>query len=259
MRHRRPYRGLRAAAVATVFGVLAVGCGQTAEVASTSGDPAPQPSREATGQPSSQAAERSLASIGRVAPSAKPSDEVSVPPGDPGLDAPPAPGPGVTRADAEEHAEDPAPRRVPTRASLTVGDLRMTYGGRWEQRPGGADDCVVPEGALAARTTSYGGTPAGTVVQTVASYGDIRRADAAVLDLRYAAERCGWTDVHDPRIGSAAVAADDDQGRSLTAVSADGVLVVLVGTGTVATGWKWDALVDLAIGTSCPAAVGGCH
>lgn len=230
MRYRRPYRGSRAAAATAVLALLTVGCGQTADVASRSGEPAPHPSREATGEP--------LVSLGRVAPSAEPSVEVSRPLADPGVET--------------------APRRVPMRASLTARDLRTTHGGRWRQRPGGADDCVVPEGALAERTTSYGGTPAGAVVQTLASYGDIRRADAAVLDLRYAAERCGWTDVHDPHIGSAAVAAEDEQGRMLTAVSADGVLVVLVGNASAASGRKWDALVDRAVGTSCPAAVGGC-
>lgn len=230
MRHRRPYRGSRAAAATAVLALLATACGQTSEVASRSGEPAPRPTREPTGEP--------LVSLGRVAPSAEPSVEASRPLADPGLDK--------------------APRRVPTRASLTARDLRTTYGGRWRARPGAADECVVPEGALAERTTSYGGKPGGAVVQTVASYGDIRRADAAVLDLRYAAERCGWTDVHDPHIGSAAVAAEDEHGRVLTAVSADGVLVVLVGTGGAADSRRWKALVDRAVGTSCPAAVGGC-
>ena len=230
MRQRRPYRGSRAAAATAVLALLTVGCGQAAEVTSRSEAPSSRSSSEPTGEP--------LVSLGRVAPSAEPSIEVTRAPVDAGLDK--------------------APRSVPARASLTARDLRTTHGGRWRQRPGGADDCVVPEGALAERTTSYGGTPSGDVVQTVASYGDIRRADAAVLDLRYAAERCGWTDVHDPHIGSAAVAAEDEQGRVLTAVSADGVLVVLVGTGGAADSRSWDALVDRAVGTACPAAVGGC-
>lgn len=262
MRHRLPGRGVRAAAVAAALGLLVAGCAQGGDVAS-----GPTPQARTLGEASQgatpgeaaagAAAQQSLTSMGRAARSAvpgaggprspaHPDGEASVVPDPARAAAPPAP------------AQEQAPRTVPGRALLTVDDLRRTYGGHWRHRAGGADECVVPEGALAERTTSYG-TPAGTVVQTVASYGDLRRADAAVLDLRYAAERCGWTDVRDPRIGSAAVTAVDDQGRSMTAVSVDGAVVVLLGSGRVVAGSRWQELVERALGSSCLAAVGGCR
>ncbi len=255
MRSRGPSRGSLVAAAAAVLGLVVAGCSEHTELTGTSADGAEQPDGSLAA-PSSRSAPAPVTPPS--GPVATPSREVSLPPGDPGLDAPPAPDPG-TAAAVQPLPEEKAPPTVPVRAMLSTADLATTYGGRWERRPGGADDCVVLEGALAERTRSYGGPPAGTVVETVASYGDVRRADAAVLDLRVAAERCGWTGVHDPRVGSAAVTAEDPQGRSLTAVSAEGVLVVLVGQGRVVSGGKWDALVDLAMGSSCPAAVGGCH
>lgn len=257
MTHRRPYRGLPVAAAAVAFGLLVTGCGQSGQEADAASTPSASGTVEDSSGPTERTGERPLASIGRAAGSAAPDGEVSVPPRDPGLDATavPTPAPAAPHAQTEEKA----PRTVPARAMLSARDLRRTYGGRWRQHDVATDDCVVPEGALAERTTSYDASPVGTVTHTVASYGDIRRADAAVLDLRYAAERCGWTDVHDPRIGSAAVAAVDEQGRTMTAVAADGVMVVLVGAGRVPSGGEWDALVDLAVGSSCPAAVGGCR
>jgi hypothetical protein len=187
---------------------------------------------------------------------APPSVGVSLPPGDPGLDAPAAPDPGT--APAEPHGDEEVRRTVPVRAMLTAADLRMTVGGRWQRDPGGAGDCVAVDGAVATRTMSYGGTPAGSVVETVASYAGADGSDAAVLDLRETLERCGWSDVHDPRLGSAAVAARDGA-RTTTAVSVEGVLVVLVGSGKVTDGWRWGTLVDIAAGSSCPAAPDGCH
>lgn len=257
MTHRRPHRGLPVAAAAVAFGLLVTGCGQAGQEADAASTPSTPSAAADSSTSAERTGERPLAAIGRAARSAAPDAEVSRPPGDPGLDAAavPPPVPTAPRAQTEERA----PRTVPARAMLSARDLRRTYGGRWRQHDGATDDCVVPEGALAERTTSYDASPVGTVTQTVASYGDIRRADAAVLDLRYAAERCGWTGVHDPRIGSAAVAAVDEQGRTMTAVAADGVMVVLVGAGRVPSGGQWDALVDLAVGSSCPAAVGGCH
>lgn len=259
MRDGRPYRGMRAAAVTAAFGLLVAGCSQGTGAATPEGGvTAREPGRPAGEVASDEVAEQSSVAVGGAARPRGARSQASGPAGDPPLE-PSALGPGPAGAEPRPPAGDRGPRTVPVRALLTVEDLRRTYGGPWQRRAGGGDACVVPQGALAERTTSYDGTPTGTVTETVAAYGDIRRADAAVLDLRYTAERCGWTGVHDPRIGSAAVAAVDDQGRSMTAVAADGVLVVLVGAGRVATDQEWDALVDLAVGSSCPAAVGGCR
>jgi hypothetical protein len=249
----RPRLGRRLArhvAVAAAAGVLLAGCGDLAgQVGALGGqdDASSAPTRKAAGKP--RKSDRSTTG-------STPSAEVSLPPGDPGLDAPSVPDPGT--AGAEDHAHGEGRRTVPVEAMLTAADVRMVLGGGWERRAGGGDECVVPEAALARRSMAYGGTAAGVVVETVASYPDPDEADAAVLALREAAERCGWTDVRDPRLGSAAVAAEDGD-RSLTAVSTEGVLVTMVGTGKVAEGWRWSSLVDLAVGTSCPAAPDGCH
>lgn len=252
----RPRRGKRLArlgAVTVVLGVLLAACGEQPEQAAAPGGgvqaaPSGSPSAEgAAEQPGGQAVEPS------------PSEEVSLPPGDPGLDAPSVPDPGTAGADAHAHGE--ARRTVPVAAMLHAADVQMMLGGRgWERRSGEGDECVAPEGAAALRTMAYGGTSAGTVTETVATYADADDADASVIALRERLEECGWIGVHDPRLGSAAVAADEGGGRSLTAVSVEGALVVLVGTGDLPrdTG-RWASLVDLAVGSSCPAAPGGCH
>lgn len=252
----RPRPGKRLArlgALTVVLGVLLTACGEQPEQAAAPGGggratPSGSPSAEVAGAPSDGQA---------VEPS--PSEEVSLPPGDPGLDAPSVPDPGTAGADAHAHGE--ARRTVPVEAMLHAADVQMMLGGRgWERRSGEGDECVAPEGAAALRTMAYGGTSAGTVTETVATYADADDADASVIALRERLEECGWIGVHDPRLGSAAVAADEGGGRSLTAVSVEGALVVLVGTGDLPrdTG-RWASLVDLAVGSSCPAAPGGCH
>jgi len=85
------------------------------------------------------------------------------------------------------------------------------------------------------------------------------QAFAAVAALGRSAQGCGWTSVRDPRLGSASVSATEGP-RSMVAVSTEGVLVLLVGTGGFTRdAGRWGSLVDLALGTSCPAAPDGCH
>jgi hypothetical protein len=134
----------------------------------------------------------------------------------------------------------------------------MVAGGTWKQHPGGGDECLRPSGALGARSMSYGGSDAGLVVETVATYRDARAADRAVEELAAQAQQCGWTGIGDPRLGSASTAGSDAE-RSMVAVSAEGVVVLLVGAGRVTAEGAWTSLVDLALGSSCPAAPDGCH
>ena len=255
-RHRNtPPLGVVAAVA--VLAVVLAGCGRSAEVHTTPGDGAP--TAPSSADPDAGVPASGKPGEGSVSGPAGPEEEAgepSLPPGDPGLDAPAVPDPGTASAGAHAHGQ--ARGSVPVRAMLTAADLRMTLGGRWERHAGGGDECVVPEAAAGTRTMTYGGTSAGTVVETVATYPDADESDAAVLALRDAVEACGWDNLRDPRLGSAAVAADDGP-RAMTAVSVEGVLVVLVGTGKVTDGWTWDALVDLAAGSACPAAPDGCH
>jgi hypothetical protein len=182
----------------------------------------------------------------------------SLPPGDPGLDAPEAPDPGTAGPGHHAHGED-ALRAVPAAALLTAGAVNMVLGGSWERRAGGSDECLRAEDAVATRSMTYGGSLDALLVETVATYPGAADADKAVAGLGEAAAGCGWTAGPDPRIGSASVAASDGP-RSMTAVSAEGVLVLLVGTGDLTRDQvRWGSLVDMALGTSCAAAADGCH
>ena len=246
----------RLAVAAVAGGLLLGGCGQApAPDAAGSGDAVTtrdvvrieeSPSSAASPPPASSKTKASRAS--KATP--------SLPPGDPGLDAPSAPDPGKPSADPH-HAG--ARRAVPVAAMLTPDTVQMALGGSWTRKPGGGDECVRPDGHLAARAMSYGGSSGGLVAETVATYPDDAAADAAVKSLGRAAADCGWTDVSDPRLGSASVSAKDG-GRSMVAVSTEGVVVVLVGSGrSTEQPGGWDSLVDLALGSSCPAAPDGCH
>jgi hypothetical protein len=184
--------------------------------------------------------------------------EPSLPPGDPGLDAPQAPDPGTAGPDPHGHDEE-ALRVVPDAALLTAGTVRMVLGGSWERRAGGGEECLRPQDAVATRSMTYGGSVEALLVQTVSTYPDAASADRAVAGLGEAAVGCGWTAGPDPRIGSASVAAADGP-RTMTAVSAEGVLVLIVGTGDLTRDQvRWGSLVDMALGTSCAAAADGCH
>lgn len=246
--------GVRAGVVGVLLVALAA-CGQSGEVARGGAAEGGRPSTAAspTTQPVSRDAEE------KAPAESSASSSPSLPPGDPGLDAPSVPDPGT--APVKPHGkkgESRVRRTVPAAALLSADDVSMTTGATWEQRDGGGDECVRPDEAVATRSRSFGGAGAGVVVETVATYRNAKRADAAVDRLAGAARQCGWGSVQDPRLGSASVRATAD-GRSLTAVAAEGVVVLLVGNGPVTKGWQWDALVDMALGSSCPAAPDGCH
>ena len=238
-----------ALAVATLtVGLLLGGCGQSPTEPTAAGDrvttrEVAAPKESAKSDPAKPRTPRA-----EVSP--------SLPPGDPGLDAPSVPDPGTAGAEPHRHA---ARRTVPLEAMLTADTVDMALGGSWARRSGGADECVRPGAALAERAMSYGSSSAGVVVETVATYRDDEAADSAVAGIGRAAAGCGWTDARDPRLGSASVAADNGD-RSMLAVSTEGVVVLLIGTGDVTRQeGRWSSLVDLALGSSCPAAPDGCH
>lgn len=218
---------------------LLTGCGDDLTVA-TSGD--------ATGGPAAES----------PATSDEPSEPApeSLPPGDPGVDAPEVPEPGMDEPEPED--DTPAQVDVPLGAMLDAESVGMMLGGQWAGHPGDGDECLRPEGALGERSMSFGGSVDGLVVQTVATYPNGKAADAAVSALGETAAGCGWTGQADPRLGTASVAADEGP-RTMTAVSAEGVVVLLVGTGDFTSDpMRWGSLVDVAVGTSCPAAPHGC-
>lgn len=238
-------RRVRLAAAVVTAGLLLAGCG-----AQESGELVAAPADRASGN----------GGVVRDATSMPPapSQGPSLPPGDPGLDAPAAPDPGT--ASAEPHGHDGKVRRsVPQAAMLTADTVGMVLGGSWSRRAVDGDECVRPEGAVATLAMKYGGSDTGLLVETVSTYHDAEDADVAVAALGRTAASCGWTLEGDPRLGSASVAASEGE-RSLVAVSAEGVVVLLVGSGDVTRPhWRWSSLADLALGTSCPAAPDGCH
>lgn len=253
MRAGRPALGVAATLVAVP---LLFGCGADA--------PAPQ---AASGSPTASAAPSATptdadtrAGSGRASRTGATASP-SLPPGDPGLDAPSVPDPGVKGAGKDHHDEEPL-REVPTAAMLTTDDLAQMTGGSWRTTRAEAAGCTELSGAVASRVTGYaeGG---GAVLEAVTTHRDARAADRAVLSLRSVLGECGWDLARDPRLGSASVAAtrsSGDQTERLTAVSVEGVGMVLVGRGTPTTpAWQWDGIVDLAQGSVCPAAPDGCH
>ena len=62
-------------------------------------------------------------------PAARSEEKPSLPPGDPGLDAPAVPDPGVAPEDHHGHGE--ARRTVPVSAMLTADTVGMVLGGGW--------------------------------------------------------------------------------------------------------------------------------
>jgi hypothetical protein len=238
-------------AAGVVLAGLLAGCGGAGSASVTAaGDAAEVAATTTPVSPSAAAVSSEAAGAASEAPAP------SLPPGDPGLDAPAVPDPGAAPVEEEAHGEPR--RRIPAAALLTPATVQTVAGGGWRQHPGGGDECLSPSGSLGARSMSYGGSDAGLVVETVATYRDARAADRAVKTLAAQAEQCGWTGIGDPRLGSASAAGTDAE-RSMVAVSAEGVVVLLVGTGPVTAEGTWASLVDLALGSSCPAAPDGCH
>ncbi|HSE70971.1 MAG TPA: hypothetical protein VLA97_09450, partial [Nocardioidaceae bacterium] len=182
-------RPRRAALVLTAAALVLSGCGGQGpaepRVTTGHGRPAAASSPTPAEKPAS-----------KPAPAAAASQEPSLPPGDPGLDAPSVPDPGVGSGEHAGHHE--GRRTVPLSAMLTSGTVRMVAGGGWERRRGGGDECLRPEGARGLRTMTYGGTDAGVVVESVATYRDDKAADSATAAMAESAAGCGWEAAPDP-------------------------------------------------------------
>jgi hypothetical protein len=181
-----------------------------------------------------------------------------LPPGDPGLDAPPAPDPGVPEDDRDH--EVPALTKVPDPAMLDTQMVSAVLGGSWRRSSGQPLRCLAGDEAVARRSATYRSQDA-QVLQTVATHESLAEADRAVLRLGRRLADCGWTGLADPRLGSASAAAEGADGsRTAVVVAAEGVTVTLVGSkGATQSRARWSSLVDLALGDSCAAAAHGCH
>lgn len=173
-------------------------------------------------------------------------DDTAVPPGDPGVDSPPAPEPTGTEVHAHE---EELPRRVPASALLKVADL----GPGWST-------ASAPEGACAPRGTGPSASSAlrsddgSTLVETVQVAPD---GEEAVAAWRKALAACGHV-VSPFALGEAGLAADGG-GERVVVTTAEQVVVVLRARGPLAADPALSDWADLALGSSCPAAPDGCH
>jgi hypothetical protein len=181
-----------------------------------------------------------------------------LPPGDPGLDAPPAPDPGVPEDDRDD--EEPALTKVPDPAMLDARTVSAVLGGSWRQSGGQPLRCLAGADAVATRSATYRSQDA-QVLQTVATHESLAEADHAVARLGRRLADCGWVGLADPRLGSASTAAEGADGsRTAVVFAAEGVTVTLIGSkGATQSRARWSSLVDLALGNSCAAAAHGCH
>jgi hypothetical protein len=247
----------QAVLTAATLGVLLAGCGdgarQPASTAATAvASTVPAPSTAPSTAPAKVATAASAPTASAPSASAP-----SLPPGDPGLDAPAVPDPGTSGGE-HGHAA-PARRTVPREALLDEATVRSVLGASWREVAAEPLDCTrVPAGVVADLTTGFVDDE-GALRQTVNTHADAAGADRAVGRLVAQLRACGWDIGPDPRLGSASATASWGA-HTLTAVSAEGVTLVLTGSGTAATGnGSWSSLVDLAMGSVCPAAPDGCH
>lgn len=159
----------------------------------------------------------------------------------------------------EEHEDGPALEAVPAEALLDGQTVAAVAGGSWTAAATAepAGPCgPLPTDAAARSVRLTDGTR--VLVQTVLSYE--HGADAvAVQTLANSFEACGWAATAAPPLGERSAQAVGPEGRALV-LSAEGAVVLLVGSGGLADEpGVWESLADVALGSACPAAPGGCH
>jgi len=179
----------------------------------------------------------------------------TVPPGDPGDD---------TSEPEHSETESSGPRTVPANALLDAPTVGAVAGGSWTGSAAPQGWCAAPRtpGAAATRAQLLESAD-GRLVQSVSAFAD---SDAAVRAVATATDRlvgCGFTRDRDPRLGEASelltgTAADGSE-QLVVVLASEGVGLVLVASGSAAARGTWDALADLALGSSCAAAEHGCH
>ena len=185
-----------------------------------------------------------------------------LPEGDPGTAAPEVPEPEPDAQAHEDEHDAPARTSIPTEALLDPATLEQVVGGSWSAQPLAPGDAQACGGALAgagaARSVRLADDAGRVVVETVLSY-EHEAGNTAVEALDGALATCGWHAQQAPPLGEQSVQARRDA-ATLLAVSAEGAVVVLTGHGGIAGDPAlWESLADVALGTACPAAPGGCH
>jgi hypothetical protein len=223
----------------------------------------------ATAGPASKGTDRpTTAADDKASPTA--SKAPTVPPGDPGPDAPGTDDPnGDLGNDGSTPPKHPAKTTVPRAAVLDAETVASVAGGTWTDGSAPADTCAAPRPARAVATRSVqlvsgsDGTSGSQLVETIGTHRGTKAAVAAVHALQARLLGCHAKPAPDPRIGDASVqltlAAADGTPTVVTAAAIEGVTFVLSGSGPVTGVDTWSALTDIALGSTCAAAVDGCH
>jgi hypothetical protein len=253
-------RMARAVSVTLAIGLLVAGCS-----AGSSG-PSAGPDRDKGTSPAAGATAPGRTVTGSARPTPHESSQPTLPPGDPGVDAPGTDDPNAAPTDTDDDSPStPARDTVPREALLDAPTVASMTGSAWTSAGAPTDSCTAPraKGAVAQRGAELSGGAAGRVVERVATHRDGAAAIRAVRALQRRLAGCGDLSSSDPRLGDASVQATltsaDGTKTLITAVAADGVTAVLAGTGPVTHAVVWASLTDLALGNTCAAAAEGCH
>lgn len=257
-----------AAVAAAAIAVALAGCGGAANgvVAANDEGSTPTPTNQ-TADPSHSTGTDQPTDPATKHASPKP----TLPPGDPGTDVPGTDDPNgdLGNESSPAHPKD-AKTSVPQTAVLDAETMSSVAGGTWTVTATPVDSCSAPHPAklVATRSTQLSGvgsdgTTGSRLVETVSTH---RGADAAVAAVRALERRlagCHATSAPDPRIGDASVqltlTTPDGTVTVVTAAAVEGVTFVLSGSGPVTGANKWSALTDIALGSTCAAAIEGCH
>jgi hypothetical protein len=195
----------------------------------------------------------------------------SVPPGDPGPDAPGTDDPnGDLGNGGSATPKHDAKTKVPYEAMLDVTTVMAVAGkvGGWAASNPPPDSCFAPRPAKSVATLSSQLTGLNTAapsqfVDTVSTHRGAAAAVAAIHALEQRMLGCHATSQPDPRIGDASVQltlpGPYNSTVVVTAAAVEGVTFVLAGSGPITDADKWSALTDIALGSTCAAAVDGCH
>jgi hypothetical protein len=199
--------------------------------------------------------------------------EQTLPPGDPGADAPGTDDPNGDLGGGDDASEGAvAKTAVPLSALLDTETLNSVAGAGWAltAAAGRAAACAapVPERSVAVRAAVFlkpaeAGESSSRLIETVSTHANRKAAIAAVEAIGKRLARCADVAPADPRVGDASVQATvtDAKGISttVTAVAVEGVSFVLSGSGPVTAPDVWAALIDISQGNTCVAAADGCH
>jgi hypothetical protein len=259
-------RTVRAAVMAVVTvvagAVLLSGCGQQAgtqavKAATRPARPTTSPAARPSARPAAEPAVAPTPTLTQDEGITVEHPPTTLPPGDPGLDAPSAPNPGRPKGD---RGQLPARTEVPAVAVLDSQTVSGALGGDWTMSEAQPLHCLTGSSWVAQRSAAFESAD-GRVLLTVATHRGPAAADHDVEDQLTSLRDCGWSPRHPPRLGTASAAATyPDGGDSAVVLSADGVTVTLVGSGSAtASHRRWVSLLDLALGSSCAAAPEGCH